>query len=233
MKVAIIPARGGSKRIPHKNIKDFCGKPMMAYAIETAIASGCFDKVLVSTDSLEIAGVAESYGAWVPFIRPAELADDHTGTGAVVGHALDWLDQQQYHVEIVCCLYATAPLLQAETLAEGLRLLQKSPDYDHVFSACHFSFPIQRALIQSKNGGCLPFDPESIGKRSQDLEPTFHDAGQFYWTRLVNGKGPSSSVFSEKAKMLVLPAEWVQDIDTESDWKRAEIMYRLLQEQLS
>ncbi|MBV7316394.1 pseudaminic acid cytidylyltransferase [Shewanella sp. NIFS-20-20] len=230
MRVAIIPARGGSKRIPNKNIKDFCGKPMLAHAIDTAQRSGCFERVIVSTDCPEIAAIATHYGADVPFMRPASLADDYTGTTAVVCHALSFLEAQNVTVDLCCCLYATTPLLQAVTLQQGLAQLAADASIDFVFSACHFSFPIQRALIQTDCGGVAPFDSASIGKRSQDLTPTYHDAGQFYWGRPAAFLDPARSVFGASGRMLVLPAHRVQDIDTLEDWCRAELLYQLLQQ---
>ncbi|MPY24952.1 pseudaminic acid cytidylyltransferase [Shewanella psychropiezotolerans] len=228
MNVAIIPARGGSKRIPQKNIKDFCGKPMLSYAIETALISGCFDEVVVSTDCPVTATLAEKCGAVVPFMRPASLSDDHTGTTDVIRHAIKQLRLLDYDVELVCCLYATTPLLQGKTLKRGLKLLTSDDSVDFVFSACHFSFPIQRALIENEFGGIEPFDPKSIGQRSQDLTPTYHDAGQFYWGRAEAFLDPTRSVFGSNGRMLLLPTHRVQDIDTIEDWYRAEILYQLL-----
>ncbi|AVV85942.1 CMP-N-acetylneuraminic acid synthetase [Shewanella putrefaciens] len=185
MRVAIIPARGGSKRIAHKNIRNFNGKPMISYPITAAIRSGCFDKVIVSTDSMEIATIAKSFGAEIPFMRPTELADDFVGTTPVVRHALNELVSLGHMVDICCCIYATTPLLQYSFLREAGELLESTPNLDYVFSACRFSFPIQRALLLDANGGVLPFDNKSISQRSQDLVETYHDAGQFYWGELV------------------------------------------------
>lgn len=229
MKVAIIPARGGSKRIPRKNIKPFCGQPMLAYPILTALQSGCFDKVLVSTDDAEIAAVAREYGAEVPAYRPAELADDHTGTSAVIRFELTQLLQQGFDISFCCCIYATTPLLSAKLLQQAWLQLREEPVLNYVFSAARFSFPIQRALITTEQGVCA-FDPASIGKRSQDLIPTFHDAGQFYWGR-TQAWLESKPVFSDNSKMLVLPDHLVQDIDTPEDWHRAELLYQLLQQE--
>lgn len=231
MKVAIIPARGGSKRIPLKNIRDFYGKPMIAYPIEAALASGCFDKVIVSTDSIDIAAIAQSFGAEVPFIRPAELADDFIGTTPVVRHALNMLAQQGIDVDICCCIYATTPLLQVNILREAGETLVLSPQLDYVFSACRFVFPIQRALVTNEQGGVVPFDESSIGKRSQDLTPTYHDAGQFYWGRAAAFLDDRSQVFGPKAQMQVLPDYLVADIDTLEDWERAEVLYQVLKKQ--
>lgn len=231
MKVAIIPARCGSKRIPLKNIRDFNGKPMIAYPIDAALASGCFDKVVVSTDSPEIAAIAQSFGAEVPFMRPAELADDFVGTTPVVRHALSMLAAKGDKIDICCCIYATTPLIQADILREAGDTLNNHPQLDYVFSACRFAFPIQRALVISDKGGVAPFDPTSIGKRSQDLTPTYHDAGQFYWGRASAFLDTSSQVFGPKAQMIVLPDYLVGDIDTIEDWERAEVLYQVLQKQ--
>lgn len=231
MKVAIIPARGGSKRIPLKNIRDFYGKPMIAYPIEAALASGCFDKVIVSTDSIDIAAIAQSFGAEVPFIRPAELADDFVGTTPVVRHSLNMLAAQGDKIDICCCIYATTPLIQADILREAGETLSNHPQLDYVFSASRFAFPIQRALVMSEQGGVAPFDSTSISKRSQDLTPTYHDAGQFYWGRAGAFLDTSSQVFGPKAQMIVLPDYLVADIDTIEDWERAEVLYQVLQKQ--
>lgn len=227
MKVAIIPARGGSKRIPRKNIKLFNGQPMLAYPILTAMQSGCFDRVLVSTDDEEIAAVARQYGAEVPVLRPADLADDHTGTSAVIRYELQQLQQQGIFPEYCCCIYATTPLLRADLLKQAWQQLQMQPELNYVFSAARFSFPIQRALVTTEHG-VAAFDPSCIGKRSQDLAPTFHDAGQFYFGKTASwlNKLP---VFGDYSKMQVLPDYLVQDIDTAEDWRRAELLYQLLQ----
>lgn len=231
MRVAIIPARGGSKRIPLKNIRDFNGKPMIAYPIEAAFASGCFDKVIVSTDSPDIAVIARSFGAEVPFMRPAELADDFVGTTPVVCHALNMLAAQGDKVDICCCIYATTPLIQVGILRDAGEILNKNPQLDYVFSACRFAFPIQRALVINEQGGVAPFDATSIGKRSQDLTPTYHDAGQFYWGRAGAFLDTSSQVFGPKSQMTVLPDYLVADIDTIEDWERAEVLYQVIKKQ--
>lgn len=229
MRVAIIPARGGSKRIPRKNIKSFCGQPMLAYPIQAARKSGCFNRIIVSTDDDEIASIARQYGAEVPATRPAELADDHTGTSAVIRYELAQLLQQGPAISHCCCLYATTPLLTATLLQQAWQQLSNAPELNYVFSAARFSFPVQRALITTERG-VAPFDPASIGKRSQDLLPTFHDAGQFYWGRTDAWLG-NKPVFGDNSKMLVLPDHLVQDIDTPDDWRRAELLYQLLQQE--
>lgn len=226
MNIAVIPARGGSKRIPRKNIKDFCGKPMLAWSIEAALKSDCFDQVIVSTDDEEIAAVGRAHGAETPFLRPATLADDHTGTGAVVRHAIQWLVDQNKKPDQVCCIYATAPFVQPEDLEQGLRLLEET-GCSHAFTVTTFPFPIQRAIKATDNGGCTPMFPEHIGKRSQDLEEAFHDAGQFYWARAetwLTGQG----VFNPASRMIHLPRYRVQDIDTPEDWDRAELLFKAL-----
>lgn len=229
MNIAIIPARGGSKRIPRKNIRDFCGKPMIAWTIEAAKASGCFEHIIVSTEDAEIAQVAKEWGAEVPFMRPMELADDHTGTGAVSLHALNWVIKHWHRPEVVCTLYATAPFLTPELIRQGLDMLNTS-NAQIVFTATSFSFPIQRAIKLLPNGGVAMFQPEYLMTRSQDLEPAYHDAGQMYWKKtdaLLN----HVSAFSEQSQPLILPRHLVQDIDTEEDWKRAELLMQLLQKQ--
>jgi len=231
MRLAIIPARGGSKRIPRKNIKDFNGKPMIGWSIEAALESCSFDEVWVSTDDTEIAVVAEKFGAKVPFIRPAELADDHTGTSAVVRHAIRWAQQQQLKPEFVACIYATAPLLQPQMLNQAMQQLQQDPTLDYVFSGCRFSFPIQRALYRTEQGRVQAVDPTSIPKRSQDLAETFHDAGQFYCGRTQSWLD-SKAVFSPSSYLYELPQHLVQDIDTADDWLRAELLHQLLLRQL-
>lgn len=228
--VAIIPARGGSKRIPRKNIRSFHGQPLIAYSIQVALESALFDKVIVSTDDEEIAQVARTYGAHVPFLRPSELADDHTGTGAVIDDALKRLEANGETYAYVCTLYATAPLLQAHYLQEGFEQLRDSTA-SHSFSATSMPFPIQRTFKITQEGRCEMFWPEHIGTRSQDLEEAYQDAGQFYWSRL----GPTSKaiMFSEASIPIILPRYLVQDIDTPEDWRRAELMFRVLQEERS
>lgn len=226
MNIAIIPARGGSKRIPRKNIRLFCGKPMIAWPIEAALASGCFDQVIVSTDDPEIAEVARLHGASTPFMRPAALSDDFTGTGAVTRHAIEWLQQQGQHPDDVCCLYATAPFVRPEDLSKGLTLL-RSGNAEQVFTATTFPFPIQRAIRLTEQG-CEPIFPEHIRKRSQDLEEAWHDAGQFYWASANTWCTPGRSMFSAGSRPLILPRYRVQDIDTEEDWVMAEYLFDAL-----
>ena len=224
MKIAVIPARGGSKRIPRKNIKDFCGKPIIVWSIEVAKASALFDHIIVSTDDNEIAELAKKHGAKVPFIRPTELSDDYVGTGDVVKHAVEWVMQNIGKPKHVCTIYATAPFIKSTDLIAGLELLEKN-DCQLVFTVTSFSFPIQRAIKISDYGRVQMFQPEHFMTRSQDLEPSYHDAGQFYWsvTDAVLNKVPA---FSDTSMPLILPIHQVQDIDTIEDWQRAELMFK-------
>jgi len=222
--VAIIPARGGSKRIPRKNIKDFFGKPLIAYSIEVALASKLFEKVVVSTDDEEIAHIAKKYGADVPFLRPKELSDDFTGTQEVIDYTLNQLEEKY---DFVCTLYATAPLLQVKYLVEGFEKLKNSTAI-HTFSATSMPFPIQRTFKLNKNGRCEMFTPEHYMTRSQDLEEAYQDAGQFYWEKL--GVKSEEIMFGADSIPIILPRHLVQDIDTLEDWRRAEVMYKVLEE---
>lgn len=227
MRLAVIPARGGSKRIPRKNIKMFCGKPMIAWSIEAALQSGCFDQVIVSTDDEEIAEIARLYGASIPFMRPSELSDDYTGTIPVIAHATQWCIDQGHPLTQVCCLYATAPFVQAEDLQQGLKVLE-STTCDYAFSVTSYGFPIQRAIRITEAHRIEMFEPTNFDKRSQDLEEAYHDAGQFYWgtaSAWLEGR----IIFSPKAFPIVLPRHRVQDIDTPEDWVRAEWLFKAMQ----
>ncbi|HQS20974.1 MULTISPECIES: pseudaminic acid cytidylyltransferase [unclassified Acidovorax] len=229
MRLAVIPARGGSKRIPRKNIKLFCGKPMIAWSIEAARQSGCFDQIVVSTDDAEIAEVARQNGAQVPFMRPAELSDDHTGTTAVIAHAINWFVAQGQTPAQVCCLYATAPFVGADDLRRGLIVLTETGS-DYAFSVTSYAFPIQRAIRINETGRVEMFNSEHFNTRSQDLEEAYHDAGQFYWGRAgawLQGR----MIFSPDATPVRLPRHRVQDIDTLEDWTRAEWMFKAMQAQ--
>lgn len=226
MKVCIIPARGGSKRIPKKNIKDFCGKPMISWTINAAINSQCFDKIIVSTDSEEIASISKKYGAEVPFLRPKHISDDHTGTIPVISHAINFINKNIGAVNYACCIYATAPFVEPSFITKGLeKILQLNANY--CFSATSFPFPIQRAIKIKSNGRSEMFYPENFNIRSQDLEKSFHDAGQFYW-------GKSSSwldnkrIFDGDSIPILIPRYKVQDIDDIEDWQRAEILFEII-----
>jgi len=229
MKLCIIPARGGSKRVPRKNIKPFSGKPMIAWPILAALGSGLFDHVIVSTEDVEIAAVAREFGATTPFMRPPELADDHAGTGVVVTHAIRWFAEQSNPATIACCLYATAPFVRpGDLIAAADDLVASGAAF--VFTATSFGFPILRAIGYDGSGKLGPLFPEHISKRSQDLPEAFHDAGQFYiggaqrWLDNLPMFGPDS-------RMHLLPRHRVQDIDTPEDWLRAEWLFRAMQEQ--
>lgn len=222
MKIAVIPARGGSKRIPRKNIKPFSGKPMIAWSIEAAKSSGLFDRIIVSTDDAEIAEVAKQWGAEVPFMRPEALSNDHAGTTPVIAHATQWALAQGMDVEAVCCIYATAPFVQVDDLKRGWEALE-SGDWDYAFTVTDFSAPIFRAFRQTKEGGIEMFYPEHFAARSQDLPVALHDAGQFYWGRpaaWIEGK----RIFDHRSKPVLIQRWRVQDIDTPDDWERAEIL---------
>ncbi|KJK19535.1 pseudaminic acid cytidylyltransferase [Pseudomonas sp. BIGb0427] len=224
MKLAVIPARGGSKRIARKNIKMFCGKPMIAWSIEAALNSGVFDRVIVSTDDLEIAEVARQSGAQVPFIRPAQLADDHSGTVPVIQHAIEWFEQDGQQIDYLCCLYATAPFVRPEDLQAGLDALIRE-QCDFAFAVTRYAFPVQRAVRINTQGRIEMIYPEQFNTRSQDLQETFHDAGQFYWGRTQAWR-LGKPVFGPGSVPVVLPGHRVQDIDTLEDWVRAEWMFR-------
>ena len=225
--IAVIPARGGSKRIPRKNIKPFCGKPMIAYSIEAAIRSGIFDEIIVSTDDEEIADIAKNAGASVPFMRPKELSDDYTATGAVVEHAIKFLQARGDRIKFVCTIYATAPLIDEFYIKLGLEKLRAS-NAKNAFSCTSMPFPIWRTFKIAKGGRCEMFWRENFAKRSQDLEEAYQDAGQFYWTNL---DAPSSDeiFFGRDSIAIVLPRHLVQDIDTPQDWIRAEFLYEAVQ----
>ena len=228
MNICVIPARGGSKRIPNKNIKDFCGKPIIAWSIECALDSGCFDEIIVSTDDAKIAEVAQSFGAKVPFMRPKNLADDFTGTVPVVQHAVDWCAEHQTMPKNVCCLHATAPFVLPVYLQEGLSLLQ-TEGVDYVFSAAEFESPFQRSFKLTDSGHIEMFYPENIDARSQDLTPAFYNAGQFYWGK-GNAWAEGKRVLLSRSKPMIVQRGRAQDIDTLADWEYAEILFKCIHE---
>jgi pseudaminic acid cytidylyltransferase len=225
MNIAIIPARGGSKRIPRKNIKEFCGKPMIAYAITAAKESGLFQHVVVSTDDKVIAQIARAWGAETPFVRPAELANDCTATVPVITHAIEACRALGWKFEHVCCIYPAVPFIQIDDLRGALDLLKKD-EAAYCFPITKYPSDIQRALKLINNGKIQPFYPEFEITRTQDLEPAYYDAGQFYWgtvnTWLSNPKILSSGLG------YVIPNLRVVDIDTPDDWQRAEIIYHVI-----
>lgn len=224
MTTAVIPARGGSKRIERKNIRVFGGKPMIAWSIEAAARSRHIQRIIVSTDDAEIAEVARAYGAETPFIRPAELADDFATTGAVMKHAVDWMSDQGETDEPVCCIYATAPFLQETDIDDAVQAFGIA-EVDYVFSATSFAFPIQRAFWLDDQNHVQMFYPEHLTTRSQDLVHAYHDAGQFYWGSRAAWR-ENRPIFCQRSIAFLLPRYRVQDMDTPEDWERAEWMFR-------
>jgi pseudaminic acid cytidylyltransferase len=220
MNIAIIPARGGSKRIPMKNIKIFHGKPMLAYSIEAALNTEFFDRVLVSTDNSEIQRVARHYGATCDYLRPDALSDDFVGTTDVVKYEVQNLTDQGFDLDVVAEIYPTAPLMRPEFVKKGLALLASSPENSYVFSAVEFEYPVQRGF-QIIEDTCVALDTDSFHMRSQDLTPTYHDAAQFYIAGCQTWLSQAFR-FDERSIPLLLPREYVVDIDNESDWKIAE-----------
>lgn len=224
-RIAVITARGGSKRIPRKNIREFCGKPILSYSIEAALGSGVFDIVMVSTDDEEIASIAKTCGAEVPFMRSRENAGDFAATRDVIGEVLREYESRGQRFDELCCIYPTAPYITAERLKEAMALL-KASGADSVVPVVRFSFPPQRGVVI--RDGFMRFQwPEYTQTRSQDLEPFYHDAGQFYCLS-VKSFSEQNVVVMEKTVPLVLPELEVQDIDTQEDWELAELKYRLL-----
>ncbi|UEQ03323.1 pseudaminic acid cytidylyltransferase [Halomonas profundus] len=227
-RVAIIPARGGSKRIPRKNVKPFFGKPMIAWSIQAARESGMFDRIIVSTDDEEIAQVGKAYGAEIPFLRPAELSDDHTGLTPVMRHAIEWLQGQGDSPSIVACAYATAPFLRAVDLAASVSLFEKNPDTDYVLAVTRFPSPVQRAFIAEHQGYLKFLFPEFSTMRSQDLHEAYHDAGHF-----LMGRADAFIQYPTSMAGNTLP-HWIprllcQDIDTPEDWAHAEELFAFMQ----
>lgn len=226
MNIAIIPARGGSKRIPKKNIREFRGKPIISWSINAALESKCFDEVIVSTDCKEIAEIAKQAGALVPFLRPEKLSNDFATTRDVVLHSIDWLNLSKYSVDYLCCLYATAPFINSNDILNAFNLIKNNKEEIFTFTATSFSFPIQRAIKINNKGISSMFYPNNFNIRSQDLERAYHDAGQFYiaapktWINREN--------LFENAKPIVIPNWRVQDIDEEDDWKRAELLHKMI-----
>jgi pseudaminic acid cytidylyltransferase len=225
--LAIIPARGGSKRLPRKNVRPFRGRPVLAWSIDAARSAGCFDEIMVSTDDDEIATVARAHGAVVPFARSARTSDDHAILLDVIAEVVDAYAAEGRVFDEVCCILATAPFLRPDDLRTGLERLRAGA-LDSVFPVVRFSFPIWRALAV-EDGRARMFWPEHRSSRSQDLPPAFHDAGQFYWLNPVACRA-KGGLFTDRSGVLELPPERVQDIDTEDDWRLAELKHRLLEE---
>ncbi|WP_295089944.1 pseudaminic acid cytidylyltransferase [Ruminococcus sp.] len=225
--IAIITARGGSKRIPMKNIKEFCGKPIIAYSIEAALRSGVFNEVMVSTDSEEIAVIARQYGAEVPFIRSEETSNDFATTADVLAEVLEEYRKLGMEFDTICCIYPTAPFVTAEKLGDAMKAYKNS-DCDSLMTVVKFGFPPQRALIID-NGRVRFQYPDNALKRSQDLEPIYHDCGQFYICDVAMFKAKHSLV-TDRTMPFIVPEEEVQDIDNISDWLIAEAKYKVLTE---
>ena len=223
MNVAVIPARGGSKRIPRKNIKEFCGKSMIAWPIDFTKQSNLFDHILVSTDDEEIAEISKSCGADVPFMRPAELSDDYVGTAEVIAHAVSWMHEQGWQVDAVCCIYATSVFLNKDDLVKGFEALNTGK-WKYAFSVTDFEYPIFRSFKEIPSGGVEMFFSEYFKKRSQDLPIALHDAAQFYWGK-PDAWLSSLKMFERHSYPVIIPRWRVQDIDTEDDWKRAELLF--------
>jgi len=228
MKICIIPARGGSKRIPRKNIKMLNGKPMIAWPIETALKTSLFDRIIVSTDDPEIADIAISHGAEVPFVRPVELSDDFTSTRDVVIHTLDFLQRENCIPKWTCCIYPTTPFLKTEYLLESFHELIQQ-DLDFVFSSIYYDHPIQKAFYVRPDKSLVRLFPENRFARTQDLESALHDAGQFYWGNTQSFIEKKDSIESNSAAY-ILPKFLIQDIDTIDDWIRAEMIFKVAQE---
>lgn len=227
MNVLIIPARGGSKRIPQKNIKNFCGKPIIAWPIEMAKRSKLFDHILVSTDDQKIAKVAKYLGAEVPFLRPSELSDDFSSTGDVMAHAIKWLQDNHYEkMNAICCVYATSVFLTEDILKKGFKAID-SGEWKYSFSVTDFEYPIHRALKETSNGGVKMFFPEHFETRSQDLPIAIHDAAQFYWGQ-TDAWLNNLQLFGNYSCQIKMSNLYVQDIDTNEDWEKAEILFEMI-----
>jgi len=223
--ICIIPARGGSKRIPRKNIKDFLGKPIIAYSVQAAIDSQLFDEVIVSTDDPEIEEIAKKYGAKVPFLRSVKNSDDFATTFDVIQEVIENYKEQGKEYKNLCCIYPCAPFVSGNTLKLAFsQLIEKQ--FDSVFPVIAFSFPIQRAL-NHKNGKVFMLQEENLNVRSQDLEERYHDAGQFYWCKTEKLLF-SKKLLTSNTGGIVISALEAQDIDTETDWKLAELKYQII-----
>ena len=222
--ICIIPARGGSKRIPRKNIKEFLGKPIIAYSIKAAIDSGLFDEVMVSTDNLEIADIAKKYGAKVPFMRSANNSDDFAITFDVIKEVINYYKEQSIEFDNLCCLYSCAPFVNPKVLLRAYDQLTKN-FFDTVFPIIPFSFPIQRAL-RVNQGKVSMIIEDNLNIRSQDLEKLFHDAGQFYWCNTKQLLSSEKLITSNSGGIEISELD-AQDIDTDMDWDLAELKYQL------
>lgn len=223
MNIAVIPARGGSKRIPRKNVREFCDRPMITWPIVAAAESGLFDHIIVSTDDEEIADIAGQAGAETPFVRPADLADDHTGTTDVVVHALNWAKEAGWEFEAACCIYATAAFISPEDLTATHELL--STDCDFVLPAVRYGHPPQRGFTSGQNGRPELVQPEHQSTRTQDLPPVYHDAGQFYWGKR-DAWLEQRPILGPRARFIELQATDAWDIDNPQDLAIAELLFQ-------
>lgn len=225
-RAAIITARGGSKRIPRKNIRPFLGKPILEYSIEAALQTGLFDEVMVSTEDEEIAQAAKKAGAEVPFFRSAQTANDFATTADVVAEVLASYEQIGKSFDTVCCIYPTAPFVTADAIRQAMMLLEQEP-VDCVIPVVKFSFPPQRGVVV-RDGRLTPKWPENMAKRSQDLEPLYHDCGQFYCLNVASFQR-QKKIWMEHTVPFIQDERYVQDIDTLEDWRIAEVKYKLMQ----
>ena len=223
--ICIIPARGGSKRIPRKNIKSFLGKPVIAYSIDAALRSGIFEEVMVSTDDEEIAEIARQYGASVPFMRSSETANDYSGTEDVISEVIERYRALGQEFETICCIYSTAPFVKSERLYKAYGKLNENTDA--AFSVVSYSYPIQRSLRINKNGYVEMKFPQYLDARTQDLEETYHDAGQFYFVK-TDSFFKEKTLWCRRTAPIILSELEVQDLDTETDWQLAELKYQHL-----
>ena len=225
MRIAIIPARGGSKRIPNKNIKEFLGKPIIAYSIQAALESNLFDKIVVSTDSEQIKAISQKYGADVPFLRSEKNSDDFATTVDVIIEVINQFEVKGIKVDEACCIYATAPFVRPEELTTAYSLMREV-EYDVVFPVLPYSFPIQRAVKLDPEKKIQMFFPENRQTRSQELEKSYHDSGQFYWFK-VKSVIEKKSLWTDNTGVIILDEMHAHDIDTMKDWIIAEFKYRL------
>lgn len=225
--VCVIPARGGSKRVPGKNIRPFCGRPLMAWSIDCAKESGLFDRIIVTTDSEDIAKVARECGAEVPFFRPPHLSDDITPTIPVVAHAVKELENQGEHYDYVCCLYATAPLVNPASLRKGFETIRSRPEKSFAISVTSYAFPIYRSIKLEEDDSIAMNFTDQEKYRTQDYPEAYHDAAQFYWGR-PDSYYRENRFFTNASVGVRIPRSQVQDIDTEDDWILAEALFKVL-----
>lgn len=225
MILCVIPARGGSKRIKNKNIKNFLGKPVISYPIKQIIKSNIFDKIIVSTDSQKIAEIAKKYGAEILFNRPKKLSNDYVDVQSVISHAVNWIKNNISQIKDVCCVYPATPLIESKNIVDAYKIYKKKK-WDFVFAASKFYYPIQRAVFQKKNQSIKMYNEKNYNKRSQDLIPSYHDAGQFCWGR-ANAWISKKKIFSSKTTIFKLDKFSSHDIDNLEDWEICEKLYKI------